>query len=100
MRGRSKDGVRGRAVGARSRCATARTPLLVNDEVAELLTSREREVVLLAAHHSSRHIAERLGLEVRTVDNHLARAYAKLGISSRAEVRALLGQGPDPSPAS
>jgi len=83
--------VRGRSESARSRCATARTPLLVNDEVAELLTAREREVVLLAAHHSSKHIAERLGLEVKTVNNHLARAYAKLGISSRAEVRALLG---------
>ncbi|MGN9906940.1 helix-turn-helix transcriptional regulator [Phytohabitans sp. LJ34] len=83
--------VRGRSEGARARCAPARTPLLVNDEVAELLTAREREVVLLAAHHSSKHIAERLGLEVKTVNNHLARAYAKLGISSRAEVRALLG---------
>ena len=83
--------VRGRAEGVRARCATARTPLLVNDEVAELLTAREREVVLLAAHHSSKHIAERLGLEVKTVNNHLARAYAKLGVSSRAEVRALLG---------
>ncbi|GAA4450013.1 AAA family ATPase [Phytohabitans houttuyneae] len=83
--------VRGRSAAPRARCATARTPLLVNDEVAELLTAREREVVLMAAHHSSRHIAERLGLEVKTVNNHLARAYAKLGISSRAEVRALLG---------
>ncbi|BCB77415.1 LuxR family transcriptional regulator [Phytohabitans flavus] len=82
--------VRGRSAAPRARCATARTPLLVNDEVAELLTAREREVVLLAAHHSSRHIAERLGLEVKTVNNHLARAYAKLGVSSRAEVRALL----------
>ncbi|MDQ7906398.1 helix-turn-helix transcriptional regulator [Phytohabitans sp. ZYX-F-186] len=84
--------VRERSAGPRSRCASARTPMLVNDEVAELLTAREREVVLLAAHHSSRHIAQRLGLEVKTVNNHLARAYAKLGISSRAEVRALLGQ--------
>jgi DNA-binding CsgD family transcriptional regulator len=84
--------IRGRSAAPRARCAAARTPLLVNDEVAELLTAREREVVLLAAHHSSRHIAERLGLEVKTVNNHLARAYAKLGISSRAEVRALLGQ--------
>ncbi|BCB91665.1 LuxR family transcriptional regulator [Phytohabitans suffuscus] len=84
--------VRGRSAGPRSRCASARTPLLVNDELAELLTAREREVVLLAAHHSSRHIAQRLGLEVKTVNNHLARAYAKLGISSRAEVRALLGR--------
>jgi len=83
--------VRGRSEGARTRCAAALTPLLVSDEVAELLTAREREVVLLAAHHTSRHIAERLGLEVKTVNNHLARAYAKLGVSSRAEVRTLLG---------
>jgi DNA-binding CsgD family transcriptional regulator len=55
-----------------------------------VLTAREREVVLLAADSSSREIAEKLGLSTRTVDNNLARAYAKLGISGRAELRSLL----------
>jgi len=34
-------------------------------------------------------IARRLGLSVRTVNNHLARVYDKLGISGRAELAAL-----------
>jgi DNA-binding CsgD family transcriptional regulator len=59
--------------------------------VTELLTPGEREVVLLAVGHSSAEIAARLGLSVRTVDNNLNRAYAKLGVSGRARLRALLG---------
>jgi DNA-binding CsgD family transcriptional regulator len=46
---------------------------------------------LAAARTSSRDIAARLGLSVRTVDNYLGRAYAKLGVTSRAELAALLG---------
>lgn len=51
------------------------------------LTRREREVALLAAQGlASRSIGERLFLSPRTVENHLARAYDKLGIRSRAEL--------------
>jgi DNA-binding CsgD family transcriptional regulator len=39
-------------------------------------------------------IAQRLELSVRTVDNTLARAYVKLGVSGRAELRALLDREP------
>jgi DNA-binding CsgD family transcriptional regulator len=56
-----------------------------------VLTPREREVAMLAAAHtSSREIAMRLHLSVRTVDNHLGRVYAKLGVSSRAQLATLL----------
>lgn len=54
---------------------------------AARLTPREVEVGELAATGlTSRAIAERLYLSIRTVDNHLARVYAKLGASGRAEL--------------
>lgn len=51
------------------------------------LTAREREIVALVAEGlSNRAIAEQLVVSTRTVENHLHRAYAKLGVSSRAEL--------------
>jgi len=56
-----------------------------------VLTPREREVAMLAASGvASREIALRLELSVRTVNNYLGRACAKLGISSRAQLTAVL----------
>ncbi|MBI5089719.1 MAG: helix-turn-helix transcriptional regulator [Actinobacteria bacterium] len=58
---------------------------------AEPLSRREREVAdLAAAGLSARTIGDRLFLSTRTVDNHLARIYAKLGIDGRAELAAAL----------
>ncbi|MFE0076929.1 AAA family ATPase [Nonomuraea sp. NPDC059023] len=79
-----------RAVRLRARCPDATTPLLTHEPLATVLTRREREVAVLAAQHSSRHIAQRLGLSVTTVNNYLAKAYAKLGISRRAQLADLL----------
>ncbi|WP_379516714.1 LuxR C-terminal-related transcriptional regulator [Nonomuraea insulae] len=78
-----------RAAWLRDRCEGSVTPLLEQDSTA-VLTRREREVAVLAARHSSKQVAERLGLTVATVNNNLARVYAKLGISSRADLSALL----------
>ena len=51
------------------------------------LTPREREIALLAsAGTSSREIASRLVLSVRTVDNHLQSAYRKLGVTRRQDL--------------
>lgn len=63
---------------------------------SEPLTPRELQVSRLAASGStSRDIGEQLGVSVRTVDNHLRRAYRKLGISSRAELTSVLGGSSD-----
>ena len=71
-------------------CEGLRTPLLTF-AARPALTAREREVLLMAAGHTSAQIASRLGVAVSTVNNHLANAYAKLGIAGRRELVALLG---------
>ena len=59
-----------------------KTPPLPQDA----LTPRETQVLhLLAQGQSSRQIARRLGLGVRTVEAHLTHIYAKLGVGSRTE---------------
>lgn len=56
-----------------------------------VLTEREQEVAALAAAGTSnRRIAELLGLSVRTVEGHLYQAFAKLSVSTRGELAALL----------
>ncbi len=58
---------------------------------AEELTGREREIAMLAASGlSSRDIAERLVVSVRTVDNHLQHTYRKLGVRRRDELAGVL----------
>jgi len=50
------------------------------------LTEREVEVLrMLATGHTNQEIAEALVLSVRTVENHIAHIYAKVGARSRAE---------------
>jgi DNA-binding CsgD family transcriptional regulator len=75
------------AATLRSRCEGARTPLLAHGTVVADLTPREREVALMAAQGmSSRRIADKLGVSVRTVDNQLGRVYAKLAVTGRKEL--------------
>jgi DNA-binding CsgD family transcriptional regulator len=61
------------------------------------LTRREKEVVDLAVEGlTAKEIGQRLFIGERTVESHLARAYAKLGVSSRVELvrkAAALGLG-------
>jgi DNA-binding CsgD family transcriptional regulator len=65
-----------------ARCDTVHTPALL--AVQPSLTSRERQVAELAAEGvRSREIADRLYLSPRTVENHLQRVYAKLGVNGR-----------------
>ncbi|GAA1397378.1 hypothetical protein GCM10009613_49960 [Pseudonocardia kongjuensis] len=68
----------------------ARTPAL-DRLVRPRLTGREREIAELAADGASNaEVARRLVLSVRTVETHLAHAYAKLGIEGRAGLLAAL----------
>jgi DNA-binding CsgD family transcriptional regulator len=56
------------------------------------LSPREREVAAaVAAGLGNLEIAERLGLSVKTVEKHLARIYARLGLRSRAQLGAFIG---------
>jgi len=66
-----------------------------------MLTPREREVAeAVAAGESSRDTALRLGLSVRTVEMHRARALKALGVKSTADmIRLVLAARPLPSAA-
>ncbi|GAB4577457.1 MAG: response regulator transcription factor [Anaerolineales bacterium] len=56
----------------------------------EALSAREKEVLaLVCTGMSNKQIAQRLYLSVRTVENHLASLYGKLGVSSRTEAAVL-----------
>lgn len=56
------------------------------NETAAALTAREREVLELIAQGLSGHqIARRLGVSQKTVESHVGRLYAKLGVRTRTE---------------
>ena len=86
----------GRASGQRSaayraECEGAVSPWLAGAFSPVPLTPRERQVATLAAAgHPDRAIAERLRISARTVQTHLARAYAKLGVTRRGDLGPLL----------
>jgi DNA-binding NarL/FixJ family response regulator len=63
--------------------------------VMAVLTPREREVAQLAARGlSDRAIAERLVLSTRTVETHLTRTYAKLGLLGRVDLTSVYARPP------
>ena len=59
----------------------------ITDEDQQLLS-----VLRENARASTAEIARRLSLALPTVNNNLARAYTKLGITGRAQLRTLLGE--------
>jgi len=81
-----------RAAGYRATCEHAVSPWLAGAAAAVPLTPRERQIAALAAAgHQDQAIAARLRISARTVQTHLAHVYAKLGITSRTELRDRLG---------
>jgi DNA-binding CsgD family transcriptional regulator len=98
-----------RAAALVSACESPRTPALAAPVLVSPLTPRERDIAALAAQgESSKDIAERLYLSVRTVNNHLQSVYAKLGVSGRRQLAGALAglteispeERPVPPPAS
>lgn len=69
----------------------ADVPPLPDHPVLEPLSSREREVVRwVLAGLGNQEVAQRLGLSLGTVKNHLYHAFNKTGASSRKELRAMV----------
>ncbi len=67
--------------------ALIRDVLDENRDRDERLTPREEEIVKLVVEaHTSREIAEMLGLSEKTVENHRANAMKKLGMRDRVEL--------------
>jgi DNA-binding NarL/FixJ family response regulator len=92
---RGANGLAVRATTCLDLCEGARSPVQLPTDAVVPLTTREREIALLAASGvPSKEIAERLYLSVRTVNNHLQNVYTKLGVSSRAELASVLERGP------
>ena len=61
--------------------------LALDDFGSSLLTDREAQVINMVLHgHSTKSVAERLGISVETVKLHRKHAYAKLEVGSQAEL--------------
>lgn len=70
-------------------CSEATTPALLRSEAVELSPRRRDAAVLAMAGADGRTIAARLGVSIRTVENHLARVYRAVGVAGRQELAAL-----------
>lgn len=74
-------------------CGGAISPALAAARVPLPFTRREHEIAnLLSQGLSNREIAEATSLSIRTVEGHIYQASAKAGVSSRAELSALVQQ--------
>ncbi|OBB88209.1 LuxR family transcriptional regulator [Mycobacterium colombiense] len=80
---------------ALARRCELRTPALEAAMCPLPFSDRERQIVsLVAAGLSNREIAERLVISVRTVEGHLYRLFAKIGVNSRDQLALLTTREP------
>ncbi len=79
-----------------SACTDASTAALEGCSPVELSPRRRDAAVLAMEGMDGRSIADRLGVSVRTVENHLARVYRQVGVAGRQELSELfaVGEGP------
>lgn len=70
----------------RAACTDADTPALEGCTEVELSPRRRDAALLAMAGNDGRTIAARLGVSVRTVENHLARVYRQVGVRGRQEL--------------
>jgi DNA-binding CsgD family transcriptional regulator len=76
-----------RASNLHARCEHAAMPWAIGFQSGELLTHREEQVALMAAAgNPDATIATDLQISIRTVQNHLTRAYRKLAVTGRHEL--------------
>ncbi len=72
-------------------CGGLRTPAVLARSLPLPLSGREREIAHLVARGlSNREIADRLVLSRRTVENHLYRIFAKLDVTDREDLAAVM----------
>jgi DNA-binding CsgD family transcriptional regulator len=77
-------------------CSEATTPAVIGVEPVVLSPRRRDAAVLAMTGVDGRTVAARLGVSVRTVENHLARVYRAVGVAGRQELAALFD--PDVAP--
>jgi len=66
------------------------TKLQTVAELCSVLTKREREILtMVKSNLSNREIADKIGINLRTVENILSCVYDKTGVRSRAELQKL-----------
>jgi len=81
------------------RCPVTTTPSSDFDEALELLTPRQKDlIVLVLGGLTAREIAVRLGLTKITIDMAVPTALRSLGVSSRAELASFASTGTRPKP--
>jgi DNA-binding NarL/FixJ family response regulator len=91
-------GLRGAALSASAKaqrlateCQGAQTPALIAATTAQPFTTRQREIISLAAQGlSNQEIADRLTVSIRSVEGHLFRASQRVGANNREQLISIM----------